>query len=170
MGNIPVTTYLDAIPPRFFAIENAASTDHQLVIIDLRDEAEIGTKVMNDPVLRKKYLDPEHKGVKVLMLLTHQPGNINTAKKAVRRLEDIKGLRLRFASATIRDFITALGGTPVGMPPTRITESMQKGTIDGAVMVATANGRFEWWFGGVPPIELEVEGRSVIESVVEAVP
>jgi len=96
--------------------------------------AEIGTKVLNDPVLRKKYLDPEHKGVKVLMLLTHQPGNINTAKRAVRRLEDIKGLRLRFASATIRDFISALGGTPVGMPPTRISESMQKGTIDGAVI------------------------------------
>jgi len=96
--------------------------------------AEIGTKVMNDPVLRKKYLDPEHKGVHVLMLLTHQPGNINTAKVPVRKIEDIKGLRLRFASATIKDFIAALGGVPVGMPPTRITESMQKGTIDGAVI------------------------------------
>ncbi|HUT49428.1 MAG TPA: TRAP transporter substrate-binding protein [Alphaproteobacteria bacterium] len=96
--------------------------------------AEIGTKVMNDPVLRQKYLDPEHKGVKVLMLLTHQPGNIHTAKKPIRKIEDIKGLRLRFASATIRDFITALGGTPVGLPPTRIAESMQKGTIDGAVI------------------------------------
>jgi TRAP-type C4-dicarboxylate transport system substrate-binding protein len=36
--------------------------------------AEIGTKVVNDSALRAKYLDAEHKGIKVLMLFTHQPG------------------------------------------------------------------------------------------------
>src|SRR5437870_1246636 len=35
--------------------------------------AEIGTKVLNDADLRGKYLDAEHKGVKVLLLFTHQP-------------------------------------------------------------------------------------------------
>src|SRR5215203_2040203 len=44
----------------------------------LLGSAEIGTKVINDPELRGKYLDAEHKGIKVLMLLTHQPGNIHT--------------------------------------------------------------------------------------------
>lgn len=43
-------------------------------------------------------------------------------------------------------------------------------SIDGAVMVATATGEFEWWFGGAPPISLNVEGRSVIEPEVEAAP
>lgn len=94
--------------------------------------AEIGIKVLNDKELRSKYLDREHKRVKVLMLFTHQPGNINTAKRPVRKIADIKGLRLRFASPTIKDFIAALGGTPVGLPPTRISEDMQKGTLDGA--------------------------------------
>ncbi len=46
----------------------------------------------------------------------------------------MKGMRLRFSSATIKDFISALGGTPVGLPPTQIVESMQKGTIDGALI------------------------------------
>ena len=55
--------------------------------------AEIGTKVINDPQVRGKYLDAEHRGVKVLMLLTHQPGNIHTAKKPVRATEDMRGLR-----------------------------------------------------------------------------
>ena len=41
-------------------------------------------------------------------------------------------MRLRFSSATIKDFVAALGGTPVGLPPTQIVEAMQKGTIDGA--------------------------------------
>ena len=93
--------------------------------------AEIGTKVLNDPELRAKYLDAEHKGVKVLLLLTHQPGNVNTTRKAIRTVDDMKGLRLRFASPTIRDFVAALGGTPVGVLPTEQVEQLQKGTIDG---------------------------------------
>jgi TRAP-type C4-dicarboxylate transport system substrate-binding protein len=93
--------------------------------------AEIGTKVLNDPELRAKYLDGEHKGVKVLMLFTHQPGGPHTTKKAIRSLDDFKGLRLRFASPTVRDFVQALGATPVGVPPTEIAEQLQKGTIDG---------------------------------------
>jgi len=94
--------------------------------------AEIGTKVLNDKTLRAKYLDKEHRGVKVLALLTHQPGNINTASKPVRTIADMKGLRIRFASQTIREFIRALGGTPRGLPPTQIVDQMQKGTLDGA--------------------------------------
>jgi TRAP-type C4-dicarboxylate transport system substrate-binding protein len=94
--------------------------------------SEIGTKTLNDPELRKKYLDAEHKGVKVLMLLTHQPGGPHTTKKAIRTMDDFKGLRLRFASPPIRDLVQGLGATPVGVPPTEIAEQLQKGTIDGA--------------------------------------
>ena len=39
---------------------------------------------------------------------------------------------MRFASPTIRDFVAALGGTPVGVLPTEQVEQLQKGTIDGA--------------------------------------
>jgi TRAP-type C4-dicarboxylate transport system substrate-binding protein len=94
--------------------------------------AEIGTKVINDAQLRGKYLDAEHKGVKVLLLLTHQPGNIHTTKKAVHTTEDLRGLRLRPASPTIGSFITALGGTPVGISPADQLDAMQKGTLDGS--------------------------------------
>lgn len=93
--------------------------------------AEIGTKVINDPELRSKYLDAEHKGLKLLLLLTHQPGGPHTTKKPIRTLDDFKGLRLRFASPTVRDLVAALGATPVGVPPTEISEQLQKGTIDG---------------------------------------
>jgi TRAP-type C4-dicarboxylate transport system substrate-binding protein len=98
----------------------------------LAGSAEIGTKVLNDAELRSKYLDAEHKGVKVLMLFTHQPGGPHTTRKPIRSLEDFKGMRLRFASPTLRDFIQALGATPVGVPPTEISEQLSKGTIDGA--------------------------------------
>jgi TRAP-type C4-dicarboxylate transport system substrate-binding protein len=93
--------------------------------------AEIGTKVMNDAQLRAKYLDAEHKGVKVLILFTHQPGVIHTVRKAIRTTDDMRGMRIRFASPTIRDFIAALGGTPVGVQPTEMLDQLQKGSIDG---------------------------------------
>ena len=93
--------------------------------------AEIGTKVLNDAQLRDKYLDKEHRGVKVLLLLTHQPGNIHTIKKPIRTADDLKGLRIRFSSPTIKEFVAALGGTAVGVQPNEQLEQLQKGTLDG---------------------------------------
>ena len=78
--------------------------------------------------------DAEHKGLKILLLFTHQPGGPHTTKKAIRTLDDFKGMRLRFASPTVRDLVAALGATPVGVPPTEIAEQLSKGTIDGAFM------------------------------------
>jgi TRAP-type C4-dicarboxylate transport system substrate-binding protein len=68
------------------------------------------------------------------VLFTHQPGGPHTTKKAIRTLDDFKGLRLRFASPTVRDLVAALGATPVGVPPTEIAEQLNKGTIDGGFM------------------------------------
>jgi TRAP-type C4-dicarboxylate transport system substrate-binding protein len=93
--------------------------------------AEIGTKVLNDRELRSKHLDAEHKGVKVLILFTHQPGNVHTTKKPIRTADDMKGLRIRFSSPTIKDFVAALGGTAVGVQPNEQLEQLQKGTLDG---------------------------------------
>src|SRR5262245_13787042 len=49
--------------------------------------AEMSTKVVNDAELRSKYNVAEHRGVKVLLLLTHQPGNVHTTKKPIRTIE-----------------------------------------------------------------------------------
>jgi TRAP-type C4-dicarboxylate transport system substrate-binding protein len=92
---------------------------------------EIGSKALNEPAIRA-HLDKEHQGVRVLMLYTHQPGNIHTTGKPIRKADDLKGLRIRFASPAVREFIAQLGGTPVGVPSPEIVENMQKGTLDGA--------------------------------------
>jgi len=123
--------------------------------------AEIGTKVLNDGELRGKYLDAEHKGVKVLLLLTHQPGNVHTTKKPIRRVEDMNGLRIRFASPTIRDFIAALGGTPVGVPPTEQSEQLQKGTIDG-VFIDYGGAGIAFKLGGI--LKYSTEMYSYVSS------
>jgi TRAP-type C4-dicarboxylate transport system substrate-binding protein len=110
--------------------------------------AEIGTKVLNDPLLRSRWLDAEHRGVKVLMLFTHTPGHAHTAARPIRTLEDFKGLRIRFASPTVRDFVAALGATPVGVPPTEMAEQLQKGTIDG-VFIDYGGAGIAFKLGGI---------------------
>lgn len=124
-GQADVTWYLTGGTPGRFPITELINLPY------LVGSSEIGTKVLNDPELRSKYLEPEHKGVKVLVLFTHQPGQVHTTKKPIRSVEDMKGMRIRFTSPAVRDFIAALGATPVGVPPTEQADQLQKGTIDG---------------------------------------
>lgn len=124
-GQADVAWFLHGGTPGRFPLTELISLPYMV------GSAEIGTKTLNDPELRSKYLDREHRGVHVLLLLTHQPGNIHTTRKAVRTTEDLKGLRIRFAAPTIRDFVAALGGTPVGVAPPDQLEMLQKGTLDG---------------------------------------
>jgi len=99
----------------------------------LMGSAEIGAKVLNDPEFRK-FLGKEYQGLKILNLHTHQPGNVFSARKAVRKVEDFKGIRLRFPSGPIKELLQAVGGTPVGLPPTDVVEAVQKGTLDGTII------------------------------------
>jgi TRAP-type transport system periplasmic protein len=109
---------------------------------------EIGTKVLNDPELRDKYLEPEHKTTHLLAMVTHQPGGLHTTKKQVRTLDDIKGMRIRFPSPPIRDFLRALGASAVGVPPTEVAEQLSKGVIDGA-LTDYGGAAFALQLGGV---------------------
>ena len=127
-GQADVAWFLHGSTPGRFPLTELAEAPY------LIGSAEIGTKVVNAPELREKYLDAEHRGIKVLLLFTHQPGNLHTTKKAIRAVDDMRGLRIRFASPTIRDFVAALGATPVGLPPTEQVEQLQKGAIDGALI------------------------------------
>ena len=154
-GQADVAWFLHGATPGRFPLTELVQVPY------LVGSAEIGTKVLDDSELRSKYLDAEHKGVKVLLLLTHQPGNVHTTKKPIRTVEDIKGLRIRFASPTIRDFIAALGGTPVGVLPTEQVEQLQKGTIDG-VFIDYGGAGIAFKMGGV--LKYSTEMYSYVSS------
>jgi len=154
-GQADVAWFLHGATPGRFPLTEISHLPY------LVGSAEIGTKVLNDPELRSKYLDAEHRGVKVLLLLTHQPGNVHTTKKAIRTTDDMKGMRLRFASPTIREFVAALGGTPVGVLATEQVEQLQKGTIDGTFIDYGGAG-IAFKMGGV--IKYSTEMYSYISS------
>jgi len=123
-GVADITWFLHGATPGRFPLTEIIQLPY------MAGSAEIGTKVLNDPDVLS-LLAPEYQGLKVLYLLTHQPGNLHTTAKPVHTVDDMKGMRIRFASVTIKSFIAALGGTPVGVPPSGIADALQKGTIDG---------------------------------------
>src|SRR5947209_16976220 len=64
-GQADVAWFLHGATPGRFPLTELVQVPY------LVGSAEIGTKVLDDSELRSKYLDAEHKGVKVLLLLTH---------------------------------------------------------------------------------------------------
>src|SRR5262245_34364496 len=154
-GQADVAWFLHGATPGRFQLTELVQVPY------LVGSAAIGTKARNDPELRAKYIDGEHKGVKVLRLLTRQPGNVHTTKKPIRSTDDMKGLRIRFASPTIRDFVAALGGTPVGVLPNEQVEQLQKGTIDG-VFIDYGGAGIAFKMGGV--IKYSTEMYSYVSS------
>lgn len=67
--------------------------------------------------------------VKVLYLHAHGPGILHT-KKPVRKLEDLKGMKIR-ATGLSAKIVEALGGVPVAMPQGGTYEALKKGVVEG---------------------------------------
>jgi TRAP-type transport system periplasmic protein len=126
-GVADITWYLTGATPGRFPLTEIIQLPY------MAGSAEIGIKTLNDPEVLE-LIQPEYQGVKILYLLTSPPGNVFTSSKPVRSVGDMKGLRIRFASATIKTFIAALGATPVGVPTSGIADAMQKHTIDGCFL------------------------------------
>ncbi|MBV1788705.1 TRAP transporter substrate-binding protein [Marinobacterium sp. D7] len=81
--------------------------------------------------LAPKYLKKEFPGVKILYLIATDPLKFHLTNRAITRIDDFKGLRIRYAgSETVRAF----GATPVSAEPAEAGDAMAKGTIDGALL------------------------------------
>jgi TRAP-type C4-dicarboxylate transport system substrate-binding protein len=82
----------------------------------------------------EKHLKDEFKDVKVLAVHTHGPGLIHAKGNGVRKLEDMKGMKLRAPTRVINELMKTLGATPVGMPVPQMPEALSRGVIDGTVV------------------------------------
>ena len=75
----------------------------------------------------------EYKGVKVLFLHSVPGAKLMMKKKAVRSLEDLKGMKIAASGAIGVKIGKALGFSPVSMPTADIYEAQDKGVIDGHI-------------------------------------
>jgi TRAP-type C4-dicarboxylate transport system substrate-binding protein len=91
---------------------------------------QVATEVVN--AVYEKFKPKELLDTEVMYLHAHGPGLIHTKGKPVKKLEDMKGLKLR-GHGTSAKVVTALGGTPVPKPMPETYQMIQKGVVDGGV-------------------------------------
>jgi TRAP-type transport system periplasmic protein len=80
-------------------------------------------------------LQKEYEGVKVLSLMVHSPGGFTTVKTPIRTLDDLKGLKMRTASALVTKALKLYGSIPVTMPITEVYTSLERNVVDGTVLI-----------------------------------
>jgi len=83
--------------------------------------------------LYDKYWKAELAGVKVLWIWVHPPGQIHLAKKPVRVVEDLAGLKIRAATPMTTAMLKTLGATPVSIAAPDTYTALERGTVDGTV-------------------------------------
>ncbi|MCG6534794.1 MAG: TRAP transporter substrate-binding protein [Syntrophales bacterium LBB04] len=103
----------------------------------------VNALVSND--IYKKYQPKEMADVHVLYIHNHEAGMIST-KKPVKKLEDLKGLRLRAVGGSAK-IVKALGAIPVGIPAGESYDALKKGVVDGGV--TSPNMLQGWKYGEV---------------------
>jgi len=83
--------------------------------------------------MRKTYLAKDFKRFKLLNLNCTNGIGFALKNKVATKLDDLKGLRIRSPSSKMQSLLQFIGAVPVTMGPGQLYESLQKGTLDGAV-------------------------------------
>jgi len=91
------------------------------------ESAEIATRMNTE--FFKKFRPKEFDDYKVLYLFAHGPAIFHTIRP-VQTLEDFNGIKIR-TPGNVATVVSALGGTPVGMPMNDAYDAIQKGITDG---------------------------------------
>ena len=89
----------------------------------------IGAKLANE--YYKKFRPKELDEVRVLFLTTSPP-HMLFAKRPVKNLEDLQGLKIR-STGTSSKVVQALGGAPVAMPMSDAYDALSKGVVQGII-------------------------------------
>jgi len=101
---------------------------------------EAATRLIN--LYRSKFKPKEFDEVKVMYLHAHGPGFLHT-KKPVRRLEDLKGMKIRSTGLSAKA-AAALGGVPVAMPMGETYDALSRGVVDGSMAPLEALEGWKW--------------------------
>lgn len=102
-------------------------------------DAEVGTCAL---MRMKSEFQPDFPGTHILSLTVTEPSSVHTTKE-IKTLDDLKGMRIRTPTPAITAMLKLIGATPVGMPPTQIYESVERGVVDGNVMPWGPVGAFK---------------------------
>lgn len=83
----------------------------------------------------------EHRGVKLIGLMTHGPGTLHT-NADVTSLADIANMKLRIGGGVSSDVGTALGATAINVPAPKVYETLASNAADGVMMPMEGKASF----------------------------
>jgi TRAP-type C4-dicarboxylate transport system substrate-binding protein len=88
----------------------------------------------------KKHFEPAnmHRGVVTLALHVTPPGHVYNNKRAIRTMEDFRGLKLRSTNALVTEALKMFGAVPIAAPVTEIRDGLSKGVMDGTTFTDDA--------------------------------
>ena len=84
----------------------------------------------------------EHKGVKLIGLMTHGPAQVHSARK-ITALDQVSGMKLRVPGGVGGDAGAALGATGIKVPAPKVYETLASNAADGVVMPFEARKGFK---------------------------
>src|SRR5258708_8758478 len=79
----------------------------------------------------RKYGEKEMKDVKFCLAFIHSPSSFHSRTKKIVVPDDVKGLKIRPAHATMANFVTVLAGTNLQSPPPAARHIIERGVADG---------------------------------------
>lgn len=82
--------------------------------------------------LAPQYLAAEHEGTHILWMAVTPALKVHLTTADPSNLENLRGLRIRYAGAIWQQIIEALGASPVPVPPAEAADAMSRGVVDGA--------------------------------------
>src|SRR3977135_4494675 len=78
----------------------------------------------------RKYAEKEMKDVKFCLAFIHSPSSFHSRSKKVLVPDDVKGMKIRPAHATMASFVTQLGGTNVQSSAPEVRDIIERGVAD----------------------------------------
>ncbi len=81
----------------------------------------------------KKYFEKagEYKGVKLISVFVHGPGQIHNSKKEIKSIADLKGMKFRIPGGIAAEVTKALGVVGIQKPASKSYEILSRGVADG---------------------------------------
>ncbi len=95
---------------------------------DSAEQTSVAYQHIHDRYLAKA---DEHKGVKVLAVFTHGPGQILMAKRPINSINDLVGAKFRTPGGMAVEVGKSVGAVPIPTPVTEIYEMLSGGIVDG---------------------------------------
>ena len=78
----------------------------------------------------RKYAEKEMKDVKFCLAFIHSPSSFHSRTKKIVVPDDVKGMKIRPAHATMANFVTLLGGTNVQSSAPEVRDIIERGVAD----------------------------------------